>query len=145
MFVEPSEEQGHLVVDRLFHPGLTHRLRELLAARRRPIGPDELVFWYAPGPRTKTRAENAFLAANGLHVNSMTLAPEVVLANELGIPTAALVVGHKPSDPDAETLDTDAVTRSLHDARKAIEELVHAFLDDPYEPEPTNHIYRFDP
>jgi len=145
MFAEPTAEQGHLVVDALFHPGLTDRLRELLAARRRPIGPEELVFWYAPGPRTKTRAENTFLAMNGLHVNSMTLAPEVVLANELGIPTAALVVGHKPSSPSADTLDQDAVTLSLHESRKAVEEVVYAFLDDRYEPEPTNHLYRFDP
>lgn len=145
MFLTPTPEQGHLVVDDLFHPGLTHRLRELLLDRRLPMGPDELVFWYAPGPRTKTRAENAFLAANGLHVNSMTLAPEVVLANELCIPTAALVVGHKPSDPQALTIDPDAVTESLADARAAVEDLVVAFLDDDFAPLPSNHLYHFEP
>ena len=51
-----------------------------------------VVFGYAPGPRTKTAAENAMWARLGADVASMTLAPEIVLANELEIPCAALVV-----------------------------------------------------
>lgn len=143
MFRDPSPEQGHLVVDALFHPVLTARLREQLAERGLPPGPAELVFWYAPGPRTKTRAENRFLSAAGLHVNSMTLAPEVVLANELGIPTAALVIGHKQSDPDAPSLGEDAVRQSLEASRRALGDLVDAFLTDDRPVQPTNTLYRF--
>ncbi len=57
------------------------------------------VFAYFPGPRTKTPAENAYLATLPAHGNSMTLAPEVVLLAELGIPVAAVAVPHKRSVP----------------------------------------------
>jgi len=144
MFLEPSADQGHLVVEEgLFHPGLTEHVRELLTARGVPRGPDEVVFWYASGPRTKTRAENRLLARWGLHVNSMTLAPEVVLANELGIPTAAVVVGHKASGPAAPGLGRAAVARSLDEARAVVQGVVHDFLADEGVFAFANHIYRF--
>ena len=38
----------------------------------------------------------------GADVNSMTLAPEVILASELLIPCSGLVVGHKYSENSAE-------------------------------------------
>jgi len=109
-------EPGHLVLGGrggLFHPALTAFARE--AARlaqgappssaaaeggRRPEpagGEGGVVFAYVPGPRTKTPAENAAWRLAGADVNSMTLGPEVVLAAELGVPTAAVVVGHKRS------------------------------------------------
>jgi len=44
----------------------------------------------------------------------MTLAPEVVLANELGIPTAAVVVGHKRSGGQREeAVDAQSLGNSL--------------------------------
>ena len=43
----------------------------------------EVVFAFSPGPRTKTRAENALWAQLGAQVNSMSLGPEVVLAEYL--------------------------------------------------------------
>jgi len=57
------------------------------------------VFAYFPGPRTKTPAENTYLASLPAHGNSMTLAPEVVLLAELGIPCAAVALPHKRSVP----------------------------------------------
>ena len=59
------------------------------------------VFAYFPGPRTKTPAENAYLASLPVHGNSMTLAPEVVLLGEMGIPCAAVALPHKHSVPAA--------------------------------------------
>jgi len=144
MFPAPTDEQGHLVLqDGLFSTALSARVRELLARRGLPPGPEEVVFWYAPGPRTKTRAENRLLAAQGLHVNSMTLAPEVVLANELGIPVAAAVVGHKRSDGHTATPGRADVARSLVEARAAVRDLVDDFLADDVVPAFANHLYRF--
>jgi len=144
MFLGPSDDQGHLVVEEgLFSVELTAQVRSLRARRGLAAGPDELVFWYAPGPRTKTRAENRLLAAQGLHVNSMTVAPEVVLANELEIPTAALVVGHKASGPQAPAVAREAVARSLDEARRAVEGLVYDFLADGRAVRFANHLYRF--
>lgn len=99
---------------------------------------------YRGGPRTKTRAENRVLAGLGVDVNSMTLAPEVVLANELGIPCAGLVVGHKASQPRIDTPDQAGISASLAASGQALEQVLQAFLADG-EPVPWgNHLYRFD-
>ncbi|MCB9669610.1 MAG: 5'-methylthioadenosine phosphorylase [Alphaproteobacteria bacterium] len=143
MFTEPTVGQGHLVLEEgLFSRALTAQVESLAATHRIPLGPRRVRFWYAPGPRTKTAAENAVLAGMGLDVNSMTLAPEVVLANELGITCAAVVTGHKPSGPG---MGEDAVRASLVRARTAQEALVRAFLSAGESVPFANHLYRYGP
>ena len=74
----------------------------------------------------------------------MTLAPEVVLANELEIPCAGVVVGHKYSVPGIDNPDAASVADSLVRAREATERLVVGFLRHG-EPVPfANHVFRFD-
>ena len=74
----------------------------------------------------------------------MTLAPEVVLANELEIPTMALVVGHKYSVPDIKNPRQEEIGATLENARTATEKILHSFLMEA-EPVPFgNEIYRFD-
>ena len=126
----------------------------------RPHSLSPCVFAYVPGPRTKTPAENAWLGSlhPRPHANSMTLAPEVVLLGELGIPTAAVVVGHKhvrcgggtsgglagkalpPPSADAspphvftfarreEEGTSAAMSSTLHDSRAGLEKLVLTWL-----------------
>lgn len=53
---------------------------------------------------------------SGLDVDSNALAAGAVLANELEIPCAALVVGHKPSRADVRAGDQAAIAKSLDDA-----------------------------
>ena len=59
----------------------------------------------------------------------MTLGPELVLLNELEIPVAAVVVGHKYSlaSPN-EQLDDATIAASLERSRTEVEELVRGFL-----------------
>jgi len=111
----PVQDQGHLVLDEgIFSRALTEQVAGLIRERGFTATARAL-FAYVQGPRTKTAAENALLARLGAQVNSMTVGPEVVLANELEIPTAALVVGHKYSLPGAtERLQPRAMERSLH-------------------------------
>lgn len=143
---DPDPEQGHLVVSHgLFDRDLTAHTREGLRALGHTAPDREVVFAFAPGPRTKTRAENAVLVAQGIHVASMTLAPEVVLANELGIPTVAVVVGHKHSGPAAPGLDGASIEDSLVRSRAATGAWVDAFLAGTHRFAFRNHIYRFDP
>ncbi len=145
MFTEPSPAHGHLVLSEgLFSAALSDQVRRL-AEEAGGVHEAPVVFAYAGGPRTKTRAENRLFARLGGQVNSMTLGPEVVLANELGIPCAGLVVGHKYSVPDVPNLeDTGSVAASLAGARRAMERAVVAFLTHG-EPVPfQNHLYRFD-
>lgn len=141
MFPEPTPGQGHLVLtEGLFSVALARQVESLGAIRPREAG---LVFVYAGGPRTKTPAENRYFAQLGGQVNSMTLAPEVVLANELEIPCAGLVVGHKYSVPGVATPDSPGIGASLEAAREACERIVTSFLESA-EPVPfANSIHRF--
>jgi 5'-methylthioadenosine phosphorylase len=145
MFVKRSAQQAHLVLrEGLFSRALGAQLRRFADEARAPVA-GEVVFGYAGGPRTKTPAENAMWARLGAQVNSMSLGPEVVLANELGIPCAGLVVGHKYSlragagAPGGE-LD---VARSLADSRDTLERIVRAFLERGEPVAFANELFRF--
>lgn len=143
MFPEPSKDHGHLLIKGgLFSIKLNswlmeHHEKEIHNAKK------GVVFIYAGGPRGKTPAENRMWAQLGGQINSMTLAPEVVLANELEIPSMALVVGHKYSVPDIENPAQEEIRATLKNARTATEKILYSFLMEA-EPVPFgNEIYRF--
>lgn len=134
---------GHLVVqDGVFHTGLRAKVRSLCGRRGIEVG-GPVVFTYAGGPRTKTAAENRYWASAGADVNSMTLAPEVVLAAELGIPVAALVVGHKYSHPDIENPPSDGISASLDASRRMLSRAIRGFLEEAAAEQDGNQMYRF--
>lgn len=147
--VDVRGQAGHLVLSEgIFSPALSEQLRALGVAHPEPGRP--LVFVYAPGPRTKTPAENRYWAALGGQVNSMSLGPEAVLAGEAGIPCAALVVGHKPSSGSSGAaveagggLTREALAESLDAARAATEAVLLAFLREGQPVSTGNLIYRF--
>jgi 5'-methylthioadenosine phosphorylase len=141
---EPAPEQGHLVLDEgLFSRRLGEQVTDLGRALGWPME-RRVLFAYVQGPRTKTAAENLLLRALGVQVNSMSIGPEVVLANELEIPTAGLVVGHKLSLPgETERLERDAMGRTLRAGGDALAGVTEAFLRGG-EPVPfANHLHRF--
>jgi purine nucleoside phosphorylase len=128
LFQQPYEKQAHLVIEQgLFSAELTEQV-ERIAEQLGVPSKGRVVFAYHGGPRTKTPTENAYFVRNGAHVNSMTLAPEAVLANEAGIPVAALVVGHKYSlaTPPAAPV---SVSASLEVAARCLEPIVLGFLE----------------
>ncbi|MDR9418073.1 5'-methylthioadenosine phosphorylase [Gracilimonas sp.] len=143
MFPKPSENHGHLLIkDGLFSSALNTWLidqheGEIHQAKK------GVIFVYAGGPRGKTPAENRMWAEFGGQVNSMTLAPEVVLANELEIPTTALVVGHKYSVPDVENPKQDEIGATLENARSATEKILFSFLMKGEPVDFQNEMYRF--
>lgn len=142
MFDAPSERHGHLLVqDGLFSTALTDQL----AAIVREVGEEptrDVVFAYVGGPRGKTPAENRLWATLGADVNSMTLAPEVVLANELEIPCAGLGVGHKYSVPGIDVPDDGGIAASLDAARDAMRRIVRGFLERGEAVRFGNDVYR---
>ncbi len=144
MFPEPTPGQGHLVVEGgLFSQPLADQVAGLARELEWPTQ-SGAVFAYAPGPRTKTAAENRYWRAAGAQVNSMTLAPEVVLANELEIPTAGLVVGHKYSIPGLEQpLDRDSIEATLERTAETFERLITLFLTRGHAVPFGNRLYRF--
>lgn len=144
VFPEPVAGQGHLVLEEgLLSSALSEQVESIAVELGWPRG-SRATFAYVPGPRTKTAAENQLLARLGAQVNSMTVGPEVVLANELEIPTAVVVVGHKHSTPEAQgDLDPERVSRSLRSSRAILERLAARWLQRA-EPVPFgNRIYRF--
>lgn len=143
MWPKPHEHHGHLVLQEgLFSQALKQQVAALAEDVGASLGP-EVVFGYSGGPRTKTRAENRMWARLGAQVNSMTLGPEVVLANELEIPCAALVVGHKYSLADAVATPGKELSASLEASRAATMELVIEFLRRGQPVDYGNRIYRF--
>lgn len=144
MFVEPDDASGHLVLSEgLFDARLGEIVAEIASDEDIALGP-AAIFAYAQGPRTKTAFENRALASIGAQVNSMTVGPEVVLANELEIATAAAVVGHKYSVPGKDNPDGEGIASSLEAARHATQRLIVAFLERDFDVHFSNHIYRFE-
>lgn len=143
MFEHPLDDQGHLVLNEgLFSQALTQQVYELNSEVI--LKPDsDLVFVYAGGPRSKTPAENHMWAQLGGQVNSMTVGPEVVLANELEIPCAALVVGHKYSIPGITNPPGTDIRETLEQARSATESILIDFLQQGEPVEFGNHIYHY--
>jgi 5'-methylthioadenosine phosphorylase len=140
MWPEPTPGQGHLVLrDGLFSSALAAAFRAIVKLPSR-----EPTFVYTGGPRTKTAAENRLVASMGAEVNSMTLAPEVVLANELELPTLGLVIGHKRSVPGVATPDHDGIAESLVRSRLATADLVRAFLQADLQVPFANDLHRFE-
>ena len=143
MFAEPEAGQGHLLLkEGLFSRILNH---QLIKRHHNKIYNDKkgVVFVYAGGPRGKTPAENRMWARLGGQVNSMTLAPEVVLANELEIPVSALVVGHKYSVPGKENPAEGEISHTLRESRAATEEILLDFILHGEPVQFGNQIYRF--
>lgn len=145
---EELETRGHLVLSRgLCHEGLT-TLAERLAAdpARGPV--PRVVFGYVPGPRTKTAAENVAWRRLGADVNSMTLAPELVLAAELRIPAAAAVIGHKRSSGSASEHGEGgprAMRASLVDGKAVLQRVVLEWLRTaPLDADCGSYVYKLE-
>ena len=146
--------QGHLVWGEqgVCSHALAQQVRAMCQRAGHPVQA-EVTFAYVPGPRTKTPAENRLWAQWGAQVNSMSVGPELVLAQELEIPTLALVVGHKRSrareaapQPEVsreEHRGRDELARSLIQAREALEQATLRFLREAHPVRPHNTIYRF--
>ena len=145
MYTQPSPQHAHLVIkDGLLSTGLSDQLHRILSSDYQAV-PNQVVFGYVGGPRTKTKAENRMWRQWGAQVNSMTLAPEVILANEMEIPCCSAVVGHKYSVPEiAEPESQHSVTESFELSREALARIVRGFISE-IKPVPFgNHLYRYE-
>jgi 5'-methylthioadenosine phosphorylase len=144
MFTEPTLGQGHLIVTQGLFSGELNQQIHRLAGGLIHAAKQSIVFAYVAGPRTKTAAENDIWHKLGAQVNSMTLAPEVILANELEISCTGLVVGHKYSTPDIKNIaDRKSMSGSLESSKDAMETLILQFLAKGGPVSFGNRIYRF--
>ena len=143
MFEKANPDHAHLVLSEgLFSKPLRHHL-QTIADGLIADNSKEVVFAYAGGPRGKTAAENRMWIKIGANVNSMTLAPEIVLANEMEIPCAGLVVGHKYSVPGYSNPDEEGVSVSLDRSREATGQIIRRFIEKGAPVTFGNLLYRF--
>ena len=150
---------GHLVLQGpLCAPQLDDQVSSIVNECGAQLGP-AVTFSYVAGPRTKTAAENRYWLMLGAQVNSMSVGPELILANELEIPTSALVIGHKYSHVEPRTdvkttLETssgphthNAGHREMSDTLKrshhALEKIVVTFLSRAQPVEFPHYIFRY--
>ncbi len=145
MFVEPRPDQYHLVLDEgLISDDLTSQVETFAADRGWPPA-TRATFAFVAGPRTKTEAENLYWARAGAQINSMTVGPELVLANELGIPCAAVCVGHKYSGPGPQDrIEEWQIRDSLEIGRDVLEGLAIDFLERAVPTHFRNRVWAFD-
>lgn len=144
MFAKPHSAHGHLLLqDGIFNSQFNTYLKE--KTLQEGLRPNEVIFAYVPGPRTKTPIENQFWRQLGAQVNSMSIGPESVLANELQIPVAAMLIGHKYSLPKSEKKSHthQSIEESLQKSKQVSEKIIWDFLHSPPQISFANHIYQF--
>lgn len=144
MFPQRSHDQGHLVYDEgPFSVAVDQQVRALANRSDVEIGGSAVLSWHV-GPRARTRAEQRMLGRLGAQVEAMTLAPEVVLSNELGIPCSGVVAAQARSDPDDPSPPKDPPAPELERARAAMQALIVGFLRDAEPARAGNRVHRFD-
>jgi len=127
----------HLTFHEEFEPGnLGHvamadpfdgNLRELIVKTARQMGlviHDGGTLVTIEGPRFSTRAESHMFRAWGADIINMSVAPEVILANEAGIPYATIAMS---TDYDSWKEDEDPVT--WEEVLKVFEQNVHNVIN----------------
>jgi len=83
------------------------------------------VYVAVPGPNLETRAEYRFLRRIGADVVGMSTIPEVIVANHMGLPCAAISVITDECDPDnLEIVNIDDIIAT---ASRAEEDLIKLF------------------
>lgn len=88
------------------------------------------VYCATNGPRFETRAEIAMMAAAGGDLVGMTGCPEVVLANELGLPYASIGVISNRAVGMADTeLSMEEIMHVLAEAKAPLQQLLGAVIE----------------
>ena len=106
-----------------YDPKINELMRSI--ARELKITLHEGVYVAVPGPNLETRAEYRFLRRIGADVVGMSTIPEVIVANHMGLPCAAVSVITDECDPDnLARVDIDDIIAT---AARAEEDLIKLF------------------
>ena len=81
-----------------YSPNLNEKLRSIASAQNIPL--KQGVYISVSGPNLETRAEYRFLRLIGGDLVGMSTVPEVIVANHMGLPCAAVSVVTDECDPD---------------------------------------------
>jgi purine-nucleoside phosphorylase len=106
-----------------YSPALRQRIKHFASAKNIPM--QEGVYVAVMGPNLETRAEYRFLRAIGADMVGMSTVPEVIVANQIGLPCAAVSVITDECDPD--NLQPVNIDEIIEVAAKADEKLSDLF------------------
>ena len=110
-------------MSRPYSPSINHKMEEIAA--REKITLHKGVYVAVPGPNMETRAEYRYLRNIGADVVGMSTVPEVIVANHMSLPVAAVSVITDECNPDA--LEPFDINDILETAARAEKNLVVLF------------------
>ena len=99
----------------------------LSASERLNISISKGVYVSVTGPNLETRAEYRFLRMIGADIVGMSTIPEVIVANQMGLPCAAVSVVTDECDPD--NLKPVDISEIIETANKADGKLKDLFVE----------------
>jgi len=108
-----------------YSPVINHKIET--AAKMMNITLQKGVYAVVAGPNLETRAEYRYLGMIGADVVGMSTAPEVIVANHMGLPCAAVSVITDLCDPD--NLEPAILADILETAGKAEIKLIRLFRE----------------
>lgn len=111
-------------MSKAYSPEMNEKFREISNASK--IVLNEGVYVAVPGPNLETPAEYRFLHKIGADVVGMSTVPEVIVANHMSLPCAAISVLTDECDPD--NLKPVDISEIIAVAASAEEQLVKLFL-----------------
>lgn len=111
-------------MSKAYSPEMIEKFREIANASK--IVLNEGVYVAVPGPNLETPAEYRFLHKIGADVVGMSTVPEVIVANHMSLPCAAISVLTDECDPD--NLKPVDISEIIAVAASAEEQLVKLFL-----------------
>ncbi len=120
-----AAEFGSIFTDlsRPYDPGMNAIFKKI--AKEKKIILNEGVYVAVAGPNLETRAEYRFLRNIGADVVGMSTVPEVIAANQLGLPVSAISVITDDCDPD--NLQPVDIEEIIAIAKEAEQDLVELF------------------
>jgi purine-nucleoside phosphorylase len=117
-----AAEFGPIFVDlsRPYDPDINQLLKSI--AQKKGITLNSGIYVVVSGPNLETRAEYRYLRNLGADVVGMSTVPEVIVANQMGLPAAAISVMTDDCDPD--NLAPINIEEILETAKTAEKDLV---------------------
>ncbi|WP_425392377.1 purine-nucleoside phosphorylase [Ekhidna sp.] len=110
-----------------YDPEMNERLLE--AANENEIKLNKGTYVSVVGPSLETRAEYRFLRMIGADVVGMSTVPEVIAANQMGLPVSAISVLTDECDPDnLQPIDIEDIIATAKTAEKKLVVLIKALL-----------------
>ena len=110
-----------------YDPEMNGLIKEIAEEKALPL--HEGVYVSVAGPNLETRAEYRFLRQIGADVVGMSTVPEVISANQLGVPVSAISVLTDDCDPDnLQPVDIEDIINTAKNAEKHLVVLLKELL-----------------